>query len=614
MGNWVYDIETYPNIFTAAFEHSEYPIRVAFEISKTRDDRLAIREFVLDVKKSGGALIGFNNIGFDYPVLHLILTSPVAVLPITIYNKAQAIISSFSDEEDGAKFAHYIFPSDYVVPQIDLYRINHFNNKARATSLKVLEFNMRMTNIQDLPIPVGENVTDDKVPILKAYNAHDVVTTKLFYHECLEAIELRDTLSKKYDSDFTNFDDVKIGSKIFEIALEKKGVQLYEFKNKRKVPRQTPRYETHMRECLFPYIKFESPEFRRVLRWFESSILKCVKGEIKDLAAEVGGMQYVFGSGGIHAAKKRAVVKASDELIIESWDVSSYYPSISIANSLFPEHIGISFCDTYREIYNERKKTKKGTTENSALKLALNGTYGKTNDKYSPFLDQRTLLSITINGQLLLCMLAEQLLKVSTVEVIMCNTDGLEYTVHKDYVDEARNKCIEWQEMTKLTLENVRYSRMFIRDSNSYIAEYSNGTVKRKGAYQYKLEWHKDHSALVVPKVAELVLLQGVDILETLMNWDVKLDFMLRTKVPRSSKLFHGDKQIQNVSRYYIAEGGEPLYKLMPPLKDKTEWRKIGQHVGYGVCVCNDLNDYEALPVDYTYYEEEVKKLVDIFK
>lgn len=618
--NWVYDTEVYPNIFTIAFEHSEYPIRTAFEISKYRDDRLSIREFVLAIRESGGSLIGFNNIGFDYPILHLLLTSTKSVLPITLYNKAQAIIDSYSDEEDGAKFAHYIYPSDYIIQQIDLYRINHFNNKGRATSLKVLEFNMRMDNIQDLPIPVGENVSEDKVDILKKYNAHDVSATKKFFHECNKAIKLRGELSKKYGVDFTNFDDVKIGSKIFEIALEKKGVQLYEFKNKRKVPRQTKRDSIKLSECILPYVKFEHPEFQRILDWFKSQTITDTKGAISDLTATVNGFEYVFGLGGIHGAKSNAVIISSSNKLIESWDVASYYPNLSIQNNLYPEHLSEVFCGTYKQLFNERKKTQKGSAENDALKLALNGTYGKSNDKFSPFFDPKFTMSITINGQLSLCMLVEELIKVDTVEIIMCNTDGLEYTVHPNHAEKAKEKCIAWQTLTGLALENVRYNRMFIRDVNNYIAEYAEGygdkdhRVKRKGAYEYKVGWHQNHSALVIPKVAELALLKDSDILETLINWDNKLDFMLRTKVPRTSKLFHGDKQIQNVSRYYIAKGGEQLYKLMPPLKDKTEWRKIGQHVGYGVCVCNDLNDYDAPPIDYSYYEREVKKLVDIFK
>ncbi|MHB1956680.1 MAG: hypothetical protein ACYCOU_23395, partial [Sulfobacillus sp.] len=60
---------------------------------------------------------------------------------------------------------------------------------------------------------------------------------------------------------------------------------------------------------------------------------------------------------------------------------------------------------------------------------------------------------------------------------------------------------------------------------------------------------------------------------------------------------------------YYVANGGGTLNKWMPPLKGKTEWRKIGIESGWTVCVCNDMQD-AVLSVNYDYYVQEVEKLV----
>ena len=146
--------------------------------------------------------------------------------------------------------------------------------------------------------------------------------------------------------------------------------------------------------------------------------------------------------------------------------------------------------------------------------------------------------------------------------------------------------------------------------ANNYIAQYESGKVKRKGAYEYSLGWHQNAGGLVIPKVAEKVLVDGAPIRETVENWPEKMDFMLRTKVPRSSYLQWGDEQVQNISRYYIAVGGKPLNKWMPPLAKKpTEWRKIGVESGWDVQVCNDIHD-ATLPINYDYYIQEVEKLV----
>lgn len=138
--------------------------------------------------------------------------------------------------------------------------------------------------------------------------------------------------------------------------------------------------------------------------------------------------------------------------------------------------------------------------------------------------------------------------------------------------------------------------------------------IKRKGRYEYEVGWHQNASALVVPKVAELVILRNAPIRQTVQQWPDIMDFMLRTNVPRSSYLaieWDGQQpqQLQNITRYYIAEGGGRLFKWMPPLKGKTEWRKIGVESGWGVQPCNDIKDAGNLPVDFDYYVREVEKL-----
>ena len=107
----VYDCETYPNVFTLAAEHSEYPMRWQFEISPWRNDSKAIIEFCYWIKQQGGRMVGFNNIGFDYPLLHMIVNGQGKVTPTQLYNKAQAIISSM----DGSSVSTVISASSCKV-------------------------------------------------------------------------------------------------------------------------------------------------------------------------------------------------------------------------------------------------------------------------------------------------------------------------------------------------------------------------------------------------------------------------------------------------------------------------------------------------------------------
>lgn len=609
--DYVYDLETYPNVFTMAVEHSDAPFKWFFEISDWRNDSKEIIQFIQYLKDTNARLVGFNNLGFDYPILHTLLRMGKADAR-TLYNKAQGIITS--QNNDGAdKWIHYVKPSDHHVKQIDLFKIHHFDNKARATSLKMLEFNMRSDTIEDLPFKVGTTLTSDQREVLRRYNQHDVKQTKSFYHKSLNMIQFREELTKKYSRDFMNHNDTKIGKDYFVMKLEESGVQCYDFTTGGRTPRQTKRSVINLSDAILPWIKFEQPEFNRVLTWLKEQKITETKGVFTDLTATIDGFTFVFGLGGIHGSVNSKIIESSDEESIIDLDVTSYYPNVSIANNFYPEHLGSAFIPIYKSLFEQRKTYPKKSAESNMLKLALNGVFGDSNCKFSVFYDPLLTMSITLNGQLFLCMLAERLMAIPDVQLIQVNTDGLTIKTKRCnqwLVEMAREA---WQQETKLNLEESVYKVMWIRDVNSYIAQYEDGSVKRKGAYEWDIEWHQNASALVVPKVAEKVLLDNAPIRKTVEEWPDLMDFMLRTKVPRSSYLTlefpDNTYQLQNITRYYIAHGGGRLFKQMPPLKGKYQWRRIGVESGWEVQACNDMQNALRLPINFNYYINEVEKL-----
>jgi len=608
--DFIYDIETYPNVFTLAVEHASSPMQWMFEISDLRNDSREIIAFLQHLKETNARMVGFNSLGFDYPVIHTLIRMGHSDAN-TLYQKAMAIIHGQDGDE---KWMHNVNPSDRFVQQIDLYKIHHFDNKARATGLKVLEFNMRSDNIEDLPFKVGTNLTPEQIPVLKKYNKHDVAQTKLFYYKTLEMIKFREELTHLYQRDFMNHNDTKIGKDYFAMKLEEAGVALYDFGPSGRTPRQTKRPTIALKDAILPWIEFSNPEFTRVLNWLKGQVITETKGVFEDVTARVNGFEFVFGLGGIHGSIESEIVESDSDYVIVDLDVSSYYPNLAITNRFYPAHLGETFCDIYKHLYEQRKTYPKGSAENAMLKLALNGVYGDSNSAFSVFYDPLFTMSITLNGQLLLCKLAESLMSIDGLQLIQVNTDGLTVRVPRESKSVVNYVRSVWEEMTKLELEEAIYKTMMIRDVNNYIAVYENGNVKRKGAYEYKLGWHQNAGGLVIPKVAEKVLIEGAPIRETVEQWPEIMDFMLRTKVPRSSYLAieHDGvpSQLQNITRYYIAQGGGRLFKWMPPTKTKPDvWRKIGVESGWGVQPCNDIRDAGKLPVDFDYYVREVEKL-----
>lgn len=463
----IWDVETYKNVFTLSAELVDMPLTWCFEISDYRNDSAAIMEWLRWLKANGYSMVGFNNLGFDYPVLHTLIQTGRATAQ-SLYDKAMAIIGS----QDDNRFAHMVYPSDRFIDQIDLYKIHHFDNRARSTSLKVLEFNMRLDNVSDLPFPVGSTLNQEQINVLKAYNAHDVKATKEFYFKSLDMIRFREELTLKYQRDFMNHNDTKIGKDYFIMELEKAGVECYTYGPNGRQPKQTKRPFIALNEAILPWIAFEHPEFTRILNWLKGQTITETNGVFEDVTCTVSGFTFVFGTGGIHGSVENETIVSDDEYAVVDLDVSSYYPNLAIANRFYPAHLGEKFCDIYSNLYEQRKSHKKGSAENAMLKLALNGVYGDSNNVFSVFFDPLFTMKITLNGQLLLCVLAELIMKHTTARLIQINTDGLTVKIKRDEMPMLESIRKHWETMTKLQLEEAMYSRMWVRDCNNYIAEY----------------------------------------------------------------------------------------------------------------------------------------------
>lgn len=596
MRDWIYDIETYPNCFTLCAESADSGTHTIYEISDYKDDSRELMVFLNWLVRNKCRMIGFNNVGFDYPMIHQFMKKGGDTC-YNLYLKGQAIIDA-----DRGDWSHVVWPRDRFIEQIDLYKIHHFDNKARHTSLKTLEFNMRSEIIEDLPFAPGTLLSKDDIETLRLYNHRDVKETKKFWFLSQQKVKMREELSIKYGRNFMNHSDSKIGKDFFIMKLNENGIS---------TDKQTIRESINLKDAIFNHIKFQDPEFTRVLEFLKSQVITETKGVFKDVTADSYGLDFVFGLGGIHASVDKRVVVAGDDLIIDL-DVASYYPNLAIKNRYYPEHLSEAFCDIYEEFFNERKKYKKGSVENMAYKLGLNSVYGDSNNPYSPFYDSLYTMKTTLNGQLLLCILAEWLmLNVNDAELIQVNTDGLTIKLPKSQEGALCKVWHDWEQYTGLTLERADYNRMFIADVNNYIAEYTDGKVKRKGRYEYKdLDWNKNFSALIVPKAVEQHLLHGTEIREFIESHEDIYDFMLRAKVTKKGRLFCGDTQVQNTSRYYISHNGEELYKVLPPLKGKIEERKIGINKGWRVKICNDMKDFES-DSNFDWYIKETEKLCE---
>ena len=718
--DYIYDIESFPNVFTFSAIYMSGKGAVSFEISDRKNETEELLNFLRNIKIHGCRMVGFNNIGFDYPIIHYILTKAktafkknkqVKLTASEIYTEVMRLINKSPDDRFGSK----IKDSDVILPQVDLYLIHHFDNRARSTSLKMLEVNMRSDNVEDLPFPVGTELTHDQINVLLKYNMHDVTETLKFYKYSYDALKLREELTIEFGFDCTNFNDGKIGKQLFITSLEKeKPGSCYIQTDRGRKMNQTKRNVIRIKDCLVPYIKFQRIEFKTLHEWFKTRTITETKGvfsdidegelgelskyselvvkkkkfknkpsdldiaellsehpkgwieeqdlkateyafdtegnhimyqptdefgdasgkpkklrvnkksyrgcwkEMEGLNVVVDGVRYDYGQGGIHAAVK-GIHKSNDEYVILTYDVASFYPNLSIKNNISPAHLGSTFCKVYSHLYDMRKSTPKGSAMNAALKLSLNSTYGDSGNEYSPLYDPQYTMSITCSGQMLLSMLVESIINSTDSKVLMANTDGFEVMTNRKDVETVKLKVAEWEKLTSLTMEGDIYESMFINNVNNYISVTDKGKVKLKGMYEHndftKHGWHKNHSSMVVAKAVESYFIHGIDYEEFIRLHRDKYDFLLRTKVPRSSSLVlvveGEDIKQQNICRYYPSKSGGKLVKLMPPLEEDGDIRRLGIDTDYNVKTCNNIKDFDWKDLDYLYYINEAKKLID---
>jgi hypothetical protein len=206
-GYIIYDIETYPNIFTFSGIHSETKIRYNFEISPRKNEINLFCDFLEKAIRMNCVLVGFNNVGFDYPVIHFLYKNRYAVNVLTIYDKANAIINTPYENRNSVIIWEY----DRIIPQMDLFKIHHFDNVSKSTSLKVLEFNMRSDSVEGLPYEPGSILEPHEMDLLIEYNDYDVDQTLKFFEASKSHIDFRKILTERYDKDFMNHNDTKIG-------------------------------------------------------------------------------------------------------------------------------------------------------------------------------------------------------------------------------------------------------------------------------------------------------------------------------------------------------------------------------------------------------------------
>ena len=225
-------------------------------------------------------------------------------------------------------------------------------------------------------------------------------------------------------------------------------------------------------------------------------------------------------------------------------------------------------------------------------------------------------MKVRINGQLLLLMLAEKLTQIGC-RIVQANTDGLFIIVKKDRIQEYKQICKDWEQLTKLTLEEDRFEAMYQYAINDYIAikeGYSQSKdpklIKTKGIFITEVKLGKGLTPKIIPEAIIKYFADGIPIKYTIYNCKDIKKFLMSEKTGKQWHVEYLSKEQQRTNRFYASTDGGYLWKW----KD-NEGIKAYQNMltSSGVTILNkfDNKPIEERKINYRYYLKEALKIIE---
>ena len=439
----IYDIEVYPNYFLAVFKNILTGELNKCEISSRKQGGIELCDFL----KQNTILVGYNSHRYDDKILAFLEYFNYECNTNDIYCYSRYLIDGIILPGFAPKLAD--FEKSFRRKNFSSIDLMKFGEK---TSLKVIGVSLNHPLLQELPIPFDKALTESEMEIIEKYCVNDVEITRKLYNEYLPKIEARELLNSQfedikkhlgYKKDFLSLGDSTLASDVMALKYCYQNDLNYFDLTKLKKP---PYKSIKLSEIIAPDVIFETQNLQNFLRELKMQELrfddykistynsgnfetiKFDKSSFSEIKISIGKQIYKFALGGLHSTGINQVYKSERDGQIVDIDVSSFYPAIINNLKIKPDWLNDSWIEIYRELMDERLTAKKNGDKGKAeaLKIVINSFYGNFNYQYFYAYDPKSAYTVTINGQLYLLMLIEQL-ELNGYEVISANTDGITY-------------------------------------------------------------------------------------------------------------------------------------------------------------------------------------------
>ena len=639
------DIECYKNYFFVGFKRLSDGRRLGVEYSERTGmtyDRDRVRRILRKYES-----VGFHSLTYDLPMLWLSLQDDIT--PADLKKASDRIIKGDLNWWDVEEALGIEIPAWLKKQHIDLIEPQP---NAHA-SLKILNGRMHGKQLQDLPYPEYTILTTDQMTVVSDYCLNvDLDATHSLFETLAEPLELRRSLSDRFERNFMSKSDAQIGEAIVKLKVEQS--------TGRRVKKPGNSAGKTFKYPVQDWMKFETPELQQFLEDVRNTEFTIdSKGKtisppsLDDRKIKIGGMWYSVGIGGLHSTEKRRAVKSNKTHILVDADVASQYPSIILMMGLYPEALGPIFLEVYRSIRDDRLKAKARAKEiydelpgvndpdriaelkkelvqcqvrDKGGKIFLNGVYGKLGSRYSILYAPHLLVAVTLTGQITLLMLIEKAVKMG-IDVVSGNTDGVLFNCPRDKYDGLikdslkpsllKEICDDWEKTTTFKLEFAEYKAIYNGSVNFYYALKNNDGHKRKGDIGNPWNTHKDdldpirgqlmkNPQMTICTDAALARIKhGTPVRETIKNCTDMTQFVTVIKAAKGATW--DDEYLGKVVRYYWSVDGMPI--LSSEANVSGNYNKVQKTDGARECML--LPDSIPADLDYERYVQEAESILE---
>ena len=410
----------------------------------------------------------------------------IDVMQIFALNKVSAMIDKAGDRKPVPKSLKQTSINlqwyellEFELPPICEKDIHFYHNIDRYKGMTAKQLNSLLGKWERF-------IIEEYIPPMMYYNKNDCFIGCEMMRLNIDEIRLRYNIAHSYGLNVLSASRSNISDAFIEkFYSEMSGLHPSQWKGKK-----TERKAMAFKKVIFDFINFKTEPLQKLLREMKEVVVFSIGKDAFSREVSINNGVYTIATGGLHSKDIPGALysnwptddasstgeqsqKSLNRFKYVHWDISSFYPSIMVQYGVAPAHLNqkvfVKLIKWIRDTRVTAKHTKgdiDGVPANilaAVLKIVINAIYGKLGFEHGDLCDRLAVLKVTINGQLMIMMLCEEL-ELNGIEVISANTDGIVVKLYENKVDTFNTIANNWKKLTGLDADSEEYKCYINRD------------------------------------------------------------------------------------------------------------------------------------------------------